>query len=751
MPAHWLQALAHQLAVSKPARPMTDNRAAASSIKTGVNAVPAALFATFTVNDPGDAGDASAGNGVCATAGGVCTLRAAIQEANALGGTDTINFSVDGTINLTSALPDLSSNITIDNTAGPAALTVRRGSGGNYRIFNIVSGVTVTLDGLTITNGRSDEGGGIRNAGTLTIQDCTISGNNTVGARPLTGGGAGVFNAGTGSLNILRSAILNNTATGQAGNGGAGGGGGGGGLGGGLYNNGGSVTVTNATISGNRAIGGAGANAAGDCCVSGGGAGGGNGGSGGVWNGAAPLAGGFGGGGGGGANGQNGAAGGRFGGGGGGGINISGEFGGGAGGFSGGNGGLASSSTAGNGAGGGGGAAGGAVFQNGGTLLLTHVTIVSNSAAGGAGGSGNTFQRNGADGSGIAGGIYNETGTLTIRNSIIATNTAASSGDCGFNSTAIVTNGFNLSGTGGGCPSGGTSDQTTAASSIFTTVLGSLNYYGGLTPSYAPLPGSPLIDKGGAGTAEDQRGETRPFDTAGVGSAGGGNASDIGAVESVSFSNPAVTNTNYGGPGSLARAVVAATSGSTITIPVTGTITTYSGDLLIDRNLTINGPGAGSLTVSGNDSSRVFFVNTSAFSLSNLTVAHGMAAGGNGAGGGGGAAGLGGGMFVNTGTVTLTNVPFANNQAVGGNGGTSGCCGGGGGGGGIGSNGGASGSPGGQGGDGGDGGSFNTLGGNGGASGVNGADGGDGAGGGGAGSQASGGDGGFGGGGGGGG
>jgi CSLREA domain-containing protein len=207
--------------------------ATSTVINAAAIAAPAPLFASFIVNDLGDAADASPGNGVCATAGGVCTLRAAIQEANALSGTDIINFSVSGTINLTRALPDITSNITIDNTSGPAALTVNRSSGGNYRIFTIASGATVTIDGLTITNGNGVEGGGVRNAGTLTIQDCTISGNNTVGARPLTGGGAGVFNASTGILNILRSAIFNNTATGQTGGGGAGGGGGGAGLGGG--------------------------------------------------------------------------------------------------------------------------------------------------------------------------------------------------------------------------------------------------------------------------------------------------------------------------------------------------------------------------------------------------------------------------------------------------------------------------------------------------------------------------------------
>ncbi len=46
----------------------------------------------FTVDDTGDPGDDIPGNGVCATAGGVCTLRAAIEESNALIGPNTIDF-----------------------------------------------------------------------------------------------------------------------------------------------------------------------------------------------------------------------------------------------------------------------------------------------------------------------------------------------------------------------------------------------------------------------------------------------------------------------------------------------------------------------------------------------------------------------------------------------------------------------------------------------------------------------------------
>src|SRR5574340_707697 len=51
---------------------------------------PAANGATFAVNSTADAVDVNPGDGVCATAAGTCTLRAAIQEANALAGADTI-------------------------------------------------------------------------------------------------------------------------------------------------------------------------------------------------------------------------------------------------------------------------------------------------------------------------------------------------------------------------------------------------------------------------------------------------------------------------------------------------------------------------------------------------------------------------------------------------------------------------------------------------------------------------------------
>ena len=53
---------------------------------------------TFTVTNTTDSSDTSAGDGVCTTGViGQCSLRAAIQEANALAGADNIYFNIPTT------------------------------------------------------------------------------------------------------------------------------------------------------------------------------------------------------------------------------------------------------------------------------------------------------------------------------------------------------------------------------------------------------------------------------------------------------------------------------------------------------------------------------------------------------------------------------------------------------------------------------------------------------------------------------
>ncbi len=218
---------------------------------------------TFTVNSLLDTPDVAPGNGTCADANGVCTLRAAIQEANSLSGDDTINLSTTGTINLTGPLPILFSNVII-NGPGSSLLTVRRDIGGNYRILQ-TSG-TSSISGLTITNGRTPDGvtedvapfgGGIwQTGGSLTLRDVVITGNRTgnggsmrFGSPNL--GGFGGFGGGiyaSGTLTMTDCVISNNTT----GNGGSGlQFGGSGGRGAGIYFAPGTLTMTNVVITGN--------------------------------------------------------------------------------------------------------------------------------------------------------------------------------------------------------------------------------------------------------------------------------------------------------------------------------------------------------------------------------------------------------------------------------------------------------------------------------------------------------------------
>jgi hypothetical protein len=161
---------------------------------------------------------------------GAGSLRQAILDANATPGDDTITFEVTGTISLDSALPNLSSNIDIQ---GPGAdlLTVRRNTGGYYRIFTVATGSNVALGGLTISNGY----GGIWNdGGTLTLNNLTVSGNSAGGQ------GGGIVNSNGGTLTLNNSTISNNHVFGGLSYGG-----------GGISNQGATLTINNSTISGN--------------------------------------------------------------------------------------------------------------------------------------------------------------------------------------------------------------------------------------------------------------------------------------------------------------------------------------------------------------------------------------------------------------------------------------------------------------------------------------------------------------------
>ena len=136
------------------------------------------------MNSTGDGSDASEGNGVCETApgNGICTLRAAIQEANALVGTNTILFNIPGpgpfTIAPTSSLPGLTGPVVIDGSsqpgwAGAPIIEINGASAGTGTsgLYVPASGSESTIRGLIIN--RFD-GSGIYG---LSSADLVIRGN----------------------------------------------------------------------------------------------------------------------------------------------------------------------------------------------------------------------------------------------------------------------------------------------------------------------------------------------------------------------------------------------------------------------------------------------------------------------------------------------------------------------------------------------------------------------------------------------
>jgi hypothetical protein len=114
-----------------------------------------------------------------------------------------------------------------------------------------------------------------------------------------------------------------------------------------------------------------------------------------------------------------------------------------------------------------------------------------------------------------------------------------------------------------------------------------------------------------------------------------------------------VTNTNDSGPGSLRDTVGAANDGDTIAFnisPLPATITLTSGEIFISKSLTITGPGANQLTVSGNNSTQVLGVSGANVAISGLTIAQGVS---DGAGG-----------IENAGTLSVTNCAFEGNRST---------------------------------------------------------------------------------------
>ncbi|HEY0430720.1 MAG TPA: choice-of-anchor Q domain-containing protein, partial [Pyrinomonadaceae bacterium] len=222
---------------------------------TGNGACPT----SFTVNDNGDAGDLTPGDGICATGTAVCTLRAAIQEANANSiscGAIDIGFSIPSSIITVTSELQLNHNINI-NGPTTASIVVAGVPASPTRIFNTMPGRTVSLSYLTVTGGMAAFGGGLLAQGpssNTTLTGMLFAGNTAVDGSGV-GGGGGAATINGGRLTIINSTFSGNTGTN------------GGGL---LILGGGPLDLINATVTNNNADGNTGV---GSCSVDGDGGG----------------------------------------------------------------------------------------------------------------------------------------------------------------------------------------------------------------------------------------------------------------------------------------------------------------------------------------------------------------------------------------------------------------------------------------------------------------------------------------------
>jgi CSLREA domain-containing protein len=243
--------------------------------------------AVIYVNRFADSVDANVGNGVCADSSGDCSLRAAIQEANAAAPASRTIVLDEGTYELdlppvpdaTNSFPvpegntwcfvgargfessdersgdlDIRGNVTI---LGNQASATTIDGGRLDRVFKVYPGSSLVLNRATVTGGQALDGSGILSAGSLSLDLVKLTANSALrggGSIAVWNGhteiersmilendalhGGGVFVCNGATVDISSSTIAKNVASID---------------GGGLYSSfGGAIQVTNSTISENR-------------------------------------------------------------------------------------------------------------------------------------------------------------------------------------------------------------------------------------------------------------------------------------------------------------------------------------------------------------------------------------------------------------------------------------------------------------------------------------------------------------------
>jgi CSLREA domain-containing protein len=447
-----------------------------------------AAVGDILVNSGIDTVDANLGDGVCADQFGKCSLRAAIQTANANSDNNTIilppgtyTLARAGALDDTAATGDLDilHDVTIigsnNNPEGaPSATIVEAGTipkGGIDRVFHVnpngSGAANVTFKALTIRNGsapgssENGYGGGLSfeangNTSSLTLYNVVVDNNKTAGQTGLAGGAGGgldLYNFGASAATVLieKSVISNNQTTTAHG--------------GGISVSGIALTLRDSTVSGNVAIWSTGSSSGGGIFIQG------------ASSSATIERSHF-------ANNRSNDRGT------GGGIYSSGAV-------------IAAKSTTFNGN-----VAteyGGGIHVAGGNLTLTNVTMTANQA----------------DIHG--GGMYVSSGTVALTNTIVYGNSSPGSDEI----QGAVSGSYNMVGSDG---NGGLTHGVNGNKVGTNPMLSALGDWGGWTQSYKLQPGSPAIEAGtntGA-PATDQRGFARVADSADTDATA---TADIGAYE----------------------------------------------------------------------------------------------------------------------------------------------------------------------------------------------------------------------------
>mgnify|MGYP002624221119 FL=1 len=202
----------------------------------------------FIVTSSGDHGDVKPGKGFCAAPGmcSACTLRAAVEEANAFPGEDRILFNGSGTITVASGQLTITDDLTIEGNG--AYSTILRGvsgdgSGSGHRLFLVSDSNTnvhldvvlrdlqmrdagdldesedgiggaianhesLTLERVWLRDNRAFGCGAVYNVGWLVVIDSTFTGNFTSES----GEGGAICHSTSRTTTILNGTFVGNTA-----------------------------------------------------------------------------------------------------------------------------------------------------------------------------------------------------------------------------------------------------------------------------------------------------------------------------------------------------------------------------------------------------------------------------------------------------------------------------------------------------------------------------------------------------------